>query len=97
MVVPGEGKDEHFMVVDLYLFVIYIQKPEENVLFQSTSGVFYQKIDEGNWPMTACLLLEKFDQGIISKEVMKNGLKALDKRYSFIFQKNKQMNINYDE
>lgn len=69
------------------IFIITVSKPEKNNIYATSSGLYFQKIEEGNWPMSACALYEKKQKNYISEEKFKLALKQLDRRYFYVMAK----------
>ncbi|KAL4426463.1 hypothetical protein ABPG74_004469 [Tetrahymena malaccensis] len=87
LVIPGENENEFFPILDLKIFIINVNKPEKNTIYSTSSGLYFQKIEEGNWPMSACSLYEKRMKNYMSEEKFKLALKQLDRRYFYVMAK----------
>ncbi|KAL4464614.1 hypothetical protein ABPG72_019070 [Tetrahymena utriculariae] len=87
LVIPGENENEFFPILDLKIFIISVNKPEKNTIYATSSGLYFQKIEEGNWPMSACSLYEKRQKNYMSEEKFKLALKQLDRRYFYVMAK----------
>jgi len=52
-VVFSDDEKLFYPIIDRKLFIITIKRPESDKIFASSKGMFYERIEEGVWPISS--------------------------------------------